>query len=152
MELVVGFASAIIIALLILIGLKTGRSTDGSRSDQDEERWPVDGTPIPTSAGGGSEEATRPCPVCGSRLRRGELVKTQVFSGGDKPRRQGEVKEAMAHMFGCKYCYPEGVARHCPVCKKELGSGDYIIARMFLRVDKKHMHVLGCTRCRTGRG
>lgn len=79
-------------------------------------------------------------------------MKTRVFSGGDKPLRDGEVREAMAHMFGCTYCYPSGVDRHCPVCKAILQPDDYVIARMFLRVDKKHMHVLGCTKCRTGRG
>lgn len=57
----------------------------------------------------------------------------------------------MVHMYGCPYCYPANneYRRLCPVCKNEIPSEGYVIARMFMRKDRKHVHVLGCTECRS---
>jgi hypothetical protein len=92
----------------------------------------------------GVEDRTRPCPLCGSRLKRGETVHTKVFPG--KPDR-------LAHVYGCPYCYEPGYTekRYCPVCHKGLPKEGYIIARMFERSDRVHVHVLGCTECRSRR-
>lgn len=92
----------------------------------------------------GTQDRTRPCPLCGSRLKRGETVHTKVFPG--KPDR-------LAHIYGCPYCYEPGYGeeRYCPVCHKALPREGYIIARMFERSDRVHVHVLGCTECRSRR-
>jgi hypothetical protein len=39
----------------------------------------------------------------------------------------------------------------CPVCNNVLPASGYVIARMFEKPGKKHVHVLGCTECRNGR-
>lgn len=101
----------------------------------------------------------KPCPICGSMLGQGERVKTTVFSGDGKkpfdPNRQSfndrRVEDAMVHMYGCPYCYPPNTEhrRLCPVCKNEIPEDGYVIARMFMRKDRKHVHVLGCTECRS---
>jgi hypothetical protein len=36
----------------------------------------------------------------------------------------------------------------CPVCGKEVPRDGYVIARMFDKPGRKHVHVLGCTGCR----
>lgn len=109
-----------------------------------------------------SFEVLKPCPLCDSMLHKGETVHTVVYTGA-KQKAVGDdetytvsrssVDESLVHMFGCPYCYPanDEHPRVCPVCKDELETDDYVIARMFVRNRKKHVHVLGCTRCRRHR-
>jgi hypothetical protein len=99
-------------------------------------------------------EVLKPCPLCGYLLRKGETVKSKVIeiaiSGKHGQNKMG-VKESMAHMFGCPYCWPSTAEhpRHCPACKATLESSDYVIGRYFEKDEgKNHLHVLGCTRCR----
>ena len=91
------------------------------------------------------------CPVCGSLLEKGQLVKSIAFQGGVKV---GNVTERLSHIFGCLFCYPanEKTPRVCPVCRRTVPADGYLIARMFERSDRerKHVHVLGCTACRRG--
>lgn len=103
----------------------------------------------------GGFEVLRPCPLCGTLLKRGETVHSHVFSGGAPQTRggggsQGRPQDSLSHMFGCRYCYPanEEHPRLCPVCNQQLGTDDYLIARYFEKPEKNHIHVLGCTRCR----
>lgn len=98
----------------------------------------------------------KPCPLCGELLKPGERVHTIVFSGEPEGRRLRDRErpaDSMVHMFGCPYCYPANGnhRRICPVCKEELADDGYVIARMFEKRPRNHVHVLGCTRCRTGR-
>lgn len=102
-------------------------------------------------------EVLRPCPLCRTMLRRGERVHTVVYSGPPAPQgvaRRGEVRDAITHMFGCPYCKPGSSsaanARTCPVCRATLPKDAYVVARMFEREGRKHIHVLGCTECRSG--
>lgn len=92
----------------------------------------------------------KPCPLCGSMLRKGETVHSVVFSGGAQKRRD-ESQDYLAHLFGCPYCYPSNREhpRTCPVCSKTIPADGYVVARMFERPERKHVHVLGCTECRT---
>ena len=102
-------------------------------------------------------EVLKPCPLCATMLRKGQTVKSKVIeiatsSSGDKfaANRMG-VKETIAHVFGCPYCWPYSSEhrRVCPFCKAELGQDDYVIARYFEKAQgRNHLHVLGCTRCR----
>ena len=120
-----------------------------------------------------SFEVLKPCPICHTMLRRGERLHTVVYTGGGRrPRddggggagdasRAGEQSEpegsarrrdedTLTHIFGCPYCYPpdDDHPRYCPVCERKLGPDDYVIARMFNRAPRSHVHVLGCTQCR----
>lgn len=101
----------------------------------------------------------KPCPICNTMLGPGERVKTTVFSGDGKRALDPEagsfnsrrIEDAMVHMYGCPYCYPANREhrRICPVCKNEIPDSGYVIARMFMQKDRKHVHVLGCTECRS---
>ena len=82
------------------------------------------------------------CPICSSRLDRGDLVKTLAFpsiTGGS---------DRLMHIRGCFNCLSGEYERHCPVCGSSLSDNEYLIARMFERRSRPHVHVLGCTRCR----
>jgi hypothetical protein len=100
-------------------------------------------------------EVLKPCPLCGTMLRRGETVRSVVFSGGaavskTTGSRSGRPVDYLTHIFGCPYCHPANREhpRECPVCKKIVPDDGYVIARMFDKPDRKHVHVLGCTHCR----
>ncbi|MBT3273589.1 MAG: hypothetical protein HN368_10555 [Spirochaetales bacterium] len=84
-------------------------------------------------------ERTRPCPLCGSPLRKGETVKTVVYPGKS---------DTIAEVFGCRYCFGDAAiaVRKCPVCKDTVPEDGYVVGRMFR--EGKHLHVVGCTRCR----
>jgi hypothetical protein len=85
--------------------------------------------------------APRTCPVCSVRLERGERVKSSAFpsmGGADR----------LMHISGCPYCLGGSRVRSCPVCGIVLGSEEILIARMFEKPGRSHVHVLGCTRCR----
>lgn len=106
----------------------------------------------------GSLHVMKPCPICGTMLQQGERVHTIVYSGeagGQRAKRRDDdrVRDALVHMFGCPYCYPSRgtISRICPVCSTALPADGYLIARMFVRASRKHVHVLGCTECRGAR-
>ncbi|TVQ25028.1 MAG: hypothetical protein EA382_07650 [Spirochaetaceae bacterium] len=157
MEIFVLVLMAVVVGLLIYTIVRLGRDDytllANRMADRTRERLQV----------------LRPCPLCGSMLRRGETVHTVVFSGG--PRAPGpsgggnasaahpstapaagggRQQDAITHMFGCRYCYPadDSHPRICPVCNRTLSADGYVIARLFQKPGKKHVHVLGCTECR----
>ena len=84
-----------------------------------------------------------PCPICGSPLKIGERVHSVVYPG------TSGAPDKMMEIFGCPYCYQNknSVDRICPVCKNIIKEKGYVIARMFERPGRKHVHVLGCTGC-----
>jgi len=104
----------------------------------------------------------KPCPLCGTLLKKGERVHTVVYSksAGDG-KNEGAVrntdrerpKDSIVHMFGCPYCYPanDEHRRVCPVCHDVIADDGYVVARMFEKKPRNHVHVLGCTGCRTVR-
>jgi hypothetical protein len=81
------------------------------------------------------------CPVCGAELGAGELVKSTTF-----PTLNGS--DSIMHIRGCAYCLTGIRDRLCPVCHAVLKTDEVLMARMFNRADKNHVHVLGCSRCR----
>jgi len=108
-------------------------------------------------------EVLKPCPLCGTMLRRGETVHSVVFSGpahtsiasgtaAPKPASR-QIDDYLAHLFGCPYCHPanDEHPRTCPACSRTIPADGYVIARMFEKPGRKHVHVLGCTECRTRR-
>lgn len=96
--------------------------------------WPVAPT-APYETG-----KTTKCPLCGSDLSGNKRVKSVLFPG--KP-------DSMMEINGCPYCFPVNseIVRLCPVCKKEVPGDGHVIARVFIKPNKKHVHVLGCTAC-----
>jgi len=89
----------------------------------------------------------KPCPICQWPLQKNERVHSIIYrSKGD----------TIMHIYGCPYCYKEHPKtkykeksqRICPSCKKELQSKEFVIARLFEKPGKNHVHVLGCYRCR----
>jgi len=83
------------------------------------------------------------CPICSSRLSKGDLVQTMAYpsvSGG---------KDRLMHVQGCLHCLYGDLERYCPVCGAPLGNDDILVARMFERRNRHpHVHVLGCSHCR----
>lgn len=96
-----------------------------------------------SARGGASPGDPQVCPICSSRLNRGELVKTLAFpsvTGG---------KDRLMHIRGCVYCLDGDIERLCPVCGAVLRDSEILIARMFERPRRRpHVHVIGCSRCR----
>jgi predicted nucleic acid-binding Zn ribbon protein len=88
--------------------------------------------------------APRTCPVCSIVLEHGERVQSSAFPSMDGG------KDRLMHVLGCPYCLDtnEKRIRTCPVCGKNLASSEYLIARMFEKPGRSHVHVLGCSRCR----
>ena len=90
--------------------------------------------------------APHTCPVCGTKLKEGELVKTLAFpslNGG---------KDRLMYIRGCLFCLYGENDRLCPVCGRVLNSDEILICRLFERPytfrKRPHVHVLGCSRCR----
>ncbi|MCL2139467.1 MAG: hypothetical protein FWH41_08060 [Treponema sp.] len=83
------------------------------------------------------------CPICSSKLEKGDLVSTLAFpsitGGRDRP----------MHIRGCMHCIDGYMERSCPVCGALLGCNDILVARLFERPRRRsHVHVLGCSICK----
>jgi len=83
------------------------------------------------------------CPICSSKLKKGDLVKTLAFpslTGG---------KDRLMHIRGCAFCINGRLERHCPVCGTTLDISDILVARIFERPHRRaHVHIMGCNRCK----
>ena len=88
--------------------------------------------------------APRTCPVCCARLEKGERVKSAAFPslGG---------YDRLMHISGCTYCIQGGRRRVCPVCGAVLREEEFLVARLFEKPARSHVHVLGCSRCKMRR-
>jgi len=91
----------------------------------------------------------KPCPLCGELLSAGERVHSVIYPG--KP-------DKLMEIFGCPHCETEPQARKagpnkrkCPVCKQTMAADSVLIARVFDKPGKTHVHVLGCSDCYSGR-
>jgi hypothetical protein len=135
MELIAALvlAGSLLAAVFLLLGRLVARL-----------RSRAHGTKANSGAAGG-----RSCPLCLSVLGPGERVASKLFPGkGDR----------IMHIMGCVHCWPtdpsvrEGPAlrRICPVCGGALGAEDWVTARYFESIGRRHVHVLGCPRCRRG--
>ncbi|MCL2480141.1 MAG: hypothetical protein FWF38_00365 [Spirochaetaceae bacterium] len=91
-----------------------------------------------------AEKSSKFCPLCESSLSKEENVKSKTY-----PASPGST-DTLMDVFGCPKCIPPlgTEARICPVCKKKIPEDGFVIGRYFVRPDKKHLHVLGCTLCR----
>jgi len=93
--------------------------------------------------GSGTAGDPQVCPICSSKLERGDLVKTLAFpsiTGG---------KDRLMHIRGCIYCINGNMERRCPVCGASLSITDILVARIFERPHHRaHVHIMGCNKCR----
>jgi hypothetical protein len=96
-----------------------------------------DAPPVKSGGSGGS----RACPLCAAALVHGEQVKSTAFPGFPG---QGRIM----HIRGCAYCLDGSRERACPVCGAAIGVDEVLVARMFNKPGRSHVHVLGCSRCR----
>jgi hypothetical protein len=94
--------------------------------------------------GSGDPGAPRTCPVCSAKLENGERVKSVAF-----PAMGGA--ERFMHISGCVYCLEGGRRRVCPVCKAALRSEEFLVARLYEKPGRSHVHVIGCSRCKMKR-
>ena len=91
----------------------------------------------------GSPGDPQVCPICSTRLIRGDLVKTLAFpsiTGG---------KDRLMHIRGCAYCIDGALRRRCPVCGTPISITDILVARIFEHPHRRaHVHIIGCNICR----
>jgi len=91
----------------------------------------------------GSAGDPQVCPICSSKLIRGDLVKTLAFpslTGG---------KDRLMHIRGCAYCIDGAIMRKCPVCGTSISITDILVARIFERPRRRaHVHIIGCNICK----
>ncbi|MDR2516990.1 MAG: hypothetical protein LBC88_06375 [Spirochaetaceae bacterium] len=81
------------------------------------------------------------CPVCAAKLGAGERVKSAAWPGIPG---QGR----LMHISGCVFCLDGSRDRKCPVCGAALLVDEVLVARIFDRPGRSHVHVLGCSHCR----
>ncbi|MFP3040532.1 hypothetical protein LQZ19_01810 [Treponema primitia] len=89
----------------------------------------------------GEAGSPRTCPVCSIRLKQGERVKSSAFPAMGKADR-------LMYISGCFYCLEGDRPRVCPVCGAVLNYDENLIARLFDKPGRSHVHVLGCSHCR----
>jgi hypothetical protein len=95
----------------------------------------------PSGVREGIAGAPQTCPVCSTLLEHGERVKSSVF-----PSANGQYR--IMNISGCVYCLEGGRPRKCPVCGTSLDDEEFLIARMFEKPGRSHVHVIGCSRCK----
>jgi hypothetical protein len=83
----------------------------------------------------------RTCPVCSIRLVHGERVKSSALPAMGKADR-------LMYIDGCPHCLSGERPRVCPVCGKLLNYDETLVARLFDKPGRSHVHVLGCSKCR----
>ena len=95
----------------------------------------------PRAPGEGIPGMPRTCPVCSAKLRKGEHVKSTAFPslGG---------YDRLMYISGCVYCLEGDRPRSCPVCKTMLFDNEVLVARLFDKPRRSHVHVTGCSHCR----
>ncbi|MDR1429112.1 MAG: hypothetical protein LBI85_02385 [Spirochaetaceae bacterium] len=85
--------------------------------------------------------APRTCPVCSALLAKGERVKSTAY-----PSMGG--KDRLMYISGCTYCLEGDRVRSCPVCGAILKAGDILVAHMYDKPGRSHVHVIGCSQCK----
>jgi len=131
MEYVVIVLLLIVILILLRLGFKSPEKSTDNKHKNSKKDAPA-------------EKSSKFCPLCESSLSKGENVKSKTY-----PAAHGST-DTLMDVFGCPKCIPPvgTEARICPVCKKKIPADGFVIGRYFVRPDKKHLHVLGCTLCR----
>jgi predicted nucleic acid-binding Zn ribbon protein len=100
-----------------------------------------------SGSGKGNKEAAAPktCPVCSAQLLPEERVKSWAYPAG-------KTSDRLMNIAGCPYCLGGDRPRVCPVCGAVLNTDENLIARLFDKPGRSHVHVLGCSQCRSPYG
>jgi len=127
-------ATALAVAVIMLLAGKLipAARSPGSRESRLEKK----ATQAPAAS-------PRLCPLCSCELALGERVKSDILRGKS---------DSLMRIYGCPHCWPSvpgANERHCPVCGATISPEGHAVARYFERPGRKHVHVLGCTECRT---
>lgn len=123
----------IVLSLLVLIALLLFIYLFSSRKQAENRRKKVPQT---------DEKAGKHCPLCGELLTNGERIHSVIYPG--EP-------DKLMEIYGCPHCESKPGKRKCPVCKKTMAADSILIARVFEKPGKTHVHVLGCSSCYSGR-
>ncbi|MBI9107734.1 MAG: hypothetical protein JEZ04_13385 [Spirochaetales bacterium] len=129
-----------IIALLLLYYLFSSREHSDEENKQRKGKTGQDRTIEKNT----DRSVGKPCPLCGELLMRGERVHSVIYPGKS---------DKLMEIFGCPYCEKPSAPnkRKCPVCGNQMEDGNVLIARVFDKPGKTHVHVLGCSTCYSGR-
>lgn len=148
--LAASLVGAIVLAVILLLALRKPVAGPAGTVKRRRGTGAVRAGKAPTGRDGGAASGTarglQPhcCPLCATPLVPGERVKSDIAAGkGDR----------IMRIFGCPNCWPAVGGRPprlCPVCGGEIPADGYAVARYFERPGRKHVHVLGCSRCRPG--
>jgi len=139
-KLLTALASITLITLLVMILSRRHRGDQYGQREQRPGRQECGelrgGKPEPELNG-------KHCPLCGSALYRGESVKSVLYP------KSGGAPDRLMEIHGCPHCYPPPgkEKRICPVCKKMVPLEGDVVARVFDKQERRHVHVLGCSRC-----
>lgn len=153
-EIVVGIVLLAALSALVLFLRSSPSLWNPAPQNRDHEE--------PERSEGGSE-----CPLCGGHLAPGVRVHSALYPG-----REFDVMR----IYGCPHCRPgrpdsmiqgpmtrsaSGVwpreggpgPRRCPCCRENLPESGYVLAQVYRKNGRKtHVHVVGCSSCRPGRG
>jgi hypothetical protein len=124
-----------------LYGVATGR-TRGSRAGSAGSGRGQTGVLPQVQTGNPGDP--RVCPVCAAKLKVEEKVKSAAYPGLPG---QGR----LMHIWGCVFCLDGSRKRTCPVCGADLTVDEILVARVFEKPGRSHVHVLGCSHCRETR-
>ena len=125
--LVIAAVVGVVVVIFILFRQRTPATSTGLATGDE------------TAAGGRREKL--PCPLCGSRLYNGDRIRTVAFDLG---------KEKFMQIYGCRHCNSAAPSaqRRCPVCKRRIPDGGFVVGRMWEKYNKTRLHISGCTECR----
>jgi hypothetical protein len=131
-ELYIGALLALIVAVLFVLLLRKGPE-EGWKQNKKSIK-PKKHEPLPNG---------KSCPLCSAELLQGQTVKSVLY-----PKSPGSPDRLM-EIHGCPYCYPApgSKKRLCPVCKQMVPLDGNVIARVFEKPERRHVHVLGCSSC-----
>lgn len=162
-EIAVGIVLLIALSALVLFLRSSPRLWNpGPQNRDDEGPEGLKRPEGPERPGGGTD-----CPLCGGHLAPGVRVHSALYPG-----REFDVMR----IYGCPHCRPgrpdsmiqgrmtrgasggwpcEGgpQPRRCPCCRENLPESGYVLAQVYRKNGRKtHVHVVGCSSCRPGRG
>jgi hypothetical protein len=134
MNLLIGISVVTFIAAVVVFILFFWRVRNIIKTSDDDDKKENE---LPQ----GQRGQARVCPLCAALFLHGETVHSKRF-----PKTAGRF-ERLLHIHGCKFCIGGERLRKCPVCGKVMGVDDYLIAHIYERPGKSHVHVQGCVHC-----
>ncbi|GMO23190.1 MAG: hypothetical protein Ta2B_02300 [Termitinemataceae bacterium] len=136
MNLMLGIAITAFIAAVIVFIIFFWKLNKGDEKPVRKKR-------ADTQIAEGVRGANRVCPICAALFLHGETVQSKRFPSTGR-------FDRLLHISGCPHCLNGERQRLCPICGSELSVDDYLVARIWERPGKSHVHVSGCIHCCMG--